>query len=609
MISSVPTQQLDVSVAIPTYNGAQRLPCLLDRLRSQQHVSHISWEIIVCDNNSLDETAQVVRHYQRTWTGAAELRYCFAAEQGAAFARQRAVERARGKLIAFLDDDNLPESNWIANAWSFAQQHPEAGAFGSQIHGDFEQTPPKEFKEIACFLAIVERGPNPHRYDQNTKVLPPGAGLVVRRDAWLQSVPRRLFLNNKGKAAGLASEDLEAVLYIRNAGWEIWYNPAMVVYHQIPSNRLNIEYLKTLFRCVGLSRFYIRWLSIAKWQCLIFMPACIINDIRNLVLHQIHRNSSKTPAWLLDCQHEYLRSSIASPFFLLKKSYQNTRKRQQFCQLVSAEEQRFWLQQLTHGFEQDQFQLYQQSVIKLDHKSNPEIQREILLRLGKPACSSPKDFRIVVEKYGLARTIDRWVLRQCFDTLAELQSNGNSAVPYSINLFGASVCDLNLTNYIEELLKFANLSPQQICFEISESVASKHSKEFLNLCYGLKGLGCLVAIDDLSIHQNSYQFLAQLPIEYIKLHNHCLRSVAGNRGAFKLLQELLDRNQEAGIKTIVKGVETYSLIEQTKLLGVKYAQGYGLAMPQPLNSTPSPNQAEITSSVTRIGDSFSDILR
>lgn len=126
------------TVAIPTYNGESRLPEVLDRLRSQLHIEIFSWEIIVVDNNSTDRTAEVVQTYQASWQCPYPLRYYFEAQQGAAFARARAIKEAQGALIGFLDDDNLPAPNWVSAAYSFGQEHPSVGAYGSQIHGIFE---------------------------------------------------------------------------------------------------------------------------------------------------------------------------------------------------------------------------------------------------------------------------------------------------------------------------------------------------------------------------------------------------------------------------------------------------------------------------------------
>ena len=139
---------IDFTVAIPTYNGANRLPQVLDRLRAQVDLEEISWEIIVVDNNSNDDTAKVVREYQANWPSTFPLIYYFVPEQGAAFARQGAVEKARGKLIGFLDDDNLPALNWVSAAYDFGKEYPAVGAYGSQIHGDFfEQDSEKNYQK------------------------------------------------------------------------------------------------------------------------------------------------------------------------------------------------------------------------------------------------------------------------------------------------------------------------------------------------------------------------------------------------------------------------------------------------------------------------------
>ena len=311
---------VDFTIAIPTYNGEHRLPEVLDRLRAQVGTESISWEVIVVDNNSTDGTADVIRCYQENWNLTCPLRYARESRQGASFARHRAAQEANGKYIGFLDDDNIPAVNWVAAAYAFGETHPQVGAFGSQIHGDFEVTPPENFKKIAPFLAIIERGPRPHCYDPRKKMLPPGAGLVVRRETWFESVPEYLILNNKGKAAGLASEDLEALLHIQNAGWEIWYNPEMEVYHKIPGWRFERDYLISLFRCVGLSRHRIRMLSTRRvWQRPFAFLAYMLNDLRKLIVHLLKYRKQLQDDLIAACEWELLVSSLVSPFFLWRK--------------------------------------------------------------------------------------------------------------------------------------------------------------------------------------------------------------------------------------------------------------------------------------------------
>ena len=92
---------IDFTVAIPTYNGENRLPEVLERLRSQVNTECFSWEIIIIDNNSKDNTAKVIQKYQVNWQESYPLKYFFETQQGAAFARQKAMYRSSKRISCF----------------------------------------------------------------------------------------------------------------------------------------------------------------------------------------------------------------------------------------------------------------------------------------------------------------------------------------------------------------------------------------------------------------------------------------------------------------------------------------------------------------------------
>ncbi len=320
---------VDLTVAIPTYNGARRLPEVLDRLRiscddalpATSHTADFNWEVIVVDNNSTDDTEKVVQAYQANWSKQYPLRYCFEPKQGAAFARHRAFEEARGTLVGFLDDDNIPTSDWMAAAYAFALAHPKAGAYGSQIHGVFEVTPPENFHRLAPFLAITERGSKPLLYEPQKKVLPPSAGLVVRKQAWLDSVPSQLVLTGRTPSSMVTSEDLEMLSHIQASGWEIWYNPAMQIDHKIPHWRLEREYLIPFFRGIGLSRYVTRMLSVKSWQRPVATLAYMTNDLRKIVFHLLKHGVGVRSDLIAACEMQLFVSSLVSPFYLWKHGY------------------------------------------------------------------------------------------------------------------------------------------------------------------------------------------------------------------------------------------------------------------------------------------------
>jgi glycosyltransferase involved in cell wall biosynthesis len=309
---------LDITVAIPTYNGEKRLPIILEKLRSQTEINYLKWEIIIVDNNSNDNTAEVIQNYQNNWFNHYPLRYFRELEQGAAFARLRAVREAQGELIGFLDDDVLPAPDWVKEAVTFGKKHPQAGVWGGQIHGSYEVKPPENFKRIQSFLAIRERGEKSNLYEPENLSLPPAAAVVVRQKAWCDNVPNRPILGGKVPGLLVQGDDYEPLLYIHKAGWQIWYNPAMHTYHQIPHWRLEKDYLISLARGCGLCICQLRLLNAKTWQKPLIFIKIFLGNLRRLLKHLIQHKGQLQSDVIALVEMEFYWSSMLSPFYFLK---------------------------------------------------------------------------------------------------------------------------------------------------------------------------------------------------------------------------------------------------------------------------------------------------
>ena len=90
-----------ISVVICTYNRAALLANLLENL-SAQSIDPSTYEIIIVDNNSLDQTRNVVEAFA---TSHGNVSYGFEACQGLSWARNHGYRIARGEYVAYLDDD------------------------------------------------------------------------------------------------------------------------------------------------------------------------------------------------------------------------------------------------------------------------------------------------------------------------------------------------------------------------------------------------------------------------------------------------------------------------------------------------------------------------
>jgi len=319
-------ETIDFTVAIPTWNGAERLPQVLDQLLAQTGIEHLRWEVIVIDNNSGDRTPEVVKEYQTKFTQC-ELKYFLEKQQGLSFARLRAINEAKGKFIAFLDDDNLATPDWILQSYNFGEEHPLAGAWSGQIHGDFEVKPPENFSQIQTFLAIREHGQKAYIFDADNLKLPPGAALVIRKQAWLESVPQQLVLKGRIGNLMVAGEDTEVLLHLHKSGWEIWYNPKMEIYHKIPHWRLKRNYLLKIARGCGLCIFQLRLINSKKWQIPVILVKTILGNLRRIFHHIIkYKNNLNSDIVALVELNFYLGSLMSPLYSLLFHLYNSINK-------------------------------------------------------------------------------------------------------------------------------------------------------------------------------------------------------------------------------------------------------------------------------------------
>jgi glycosyltransferase involved in cell wall biosynthesis len=312
---------MDFTVIIPTYNGADRLPKVLDCLKQQKQLEALTIEIIVVDNNSTNHTAKVVKNYQENPSFSIPLKYCFETQQGIGYARQRGVREAQGELIVFIDDDNLITENWLYEAYLFAQNYPKAGAYGGKILGQYEEDPPENFEKIAQFLAIRDQGDQPFLFDPENLRLPPGAGLVIRKKAWDQSIVSQVNLVGKTHKNRISGSDYWLLLHLYQQGWEIWYNPQMIMYHFIPSQRLTKEYLLPLAKGIGLVTCQLRMILAKDWQKPLIFVRTLLGNLKRIILHLIKYKLRVKQDLIAAFELQFYWGSFLSPFYYLQQLF------------------------------------------------------------------------------------------------------------------------------------------------------------------------------------------------------------------------------------------------------------------------------------------------
>jgi Glycosyl transferase family 2 len=313
---------VDFSIVICTYNGAERLFQVFDCLRHQIGIEQITWEILIVDNHSTDNTRAVVNYLQSLKLLDIPIRYSFEPQQGVAFARHRAIQEVRGELIGFIDDDNLPAPTWVVNAHKFGISHPQAGAYGGQVKGRFAVAPPHHFHRIASLLALQNYGPTRLPLNPKRMQLPSGAGLVIRKAAWQHSVPAQLQLIGRLQHSMLAGDDYEALLHIYCQGWEIWYDPELEIIHDIPEWRLQPSYLRAIAWGAGLAMCHLWMVGTARWKFPWVFCKTLLGNLRQVFCRLIQYRLKIWTDWVMVVEITFFLAAAISPLYFLYRQVQ-----------------------------------------------------------------------------------------------------------------------------------------------------------------------------------------------------------------------------------------------------------------------------------------------
>lgn len=122
---------MDITVVICTNNRGHILAKALERVGASILPESFSWEVLVVDNNSNDQTRQIVEEISQRYPG--RFRYFFEAQMGKSYALNAGVREARGEILAFMDDDVLVESTWLQNLTAELHGAEWAGAGGRTL--------------------------------------------------------------------------------------------------------------------------------------------------------------------------------------------------------------------------------------------------------------------------------------------------------------------------------------------------------------------------------------------------------------------------------------------------------------------------------------------
>ncbi|KZZ61681.1 hypothetical protein A3761_04040 [Oleiphilus sp. HI0123] len=231
-------------------------------------------------------------------------------------------------------------------------------------------------------------------------------------------------------------------------------------------------------------------------------------------------------------------------------------------------------EELRHAVEREEFVLHYQP--QMDLSTGKLIGCEALLRWQHPkrGLLSPFFFIDMVENNGLIIPIGKWIIHEACRQCADWQQRGLSDVKMSINLSARQFSDPDLLNDITQAISLHRVNPENLEFEVTESLLATDIKHAISLLKELQSLGLTIAIDDFGTGYSSLNYLKQLPLDKLKVDRAFIMDLPNDNDDKQITAAIVAMAHTLNLKVVAEGVETVEQMAFLQELGCEIGQGY-----------------------------------
>jgi EAL domain-containing protein (putative c-di-GMP-specific phosphodiesterase class I) len=240
-----------------------------------------------------------------------------------------------------------------------------------------------------------------------------------------------------------------------------------------------------------------------------------------------------------------------------------------------------WAARINNALEDNRFEIYRQIIQPLQ-TADLGLHYELLLRMRDEAGKivAPDQFIAAAERFGLTPNIDRWMIEHALRWLVSEADEREKLAMCSINLSGQSLGDDKFLPFVIDHFHRSGIDASKICFEITETAAIASFSQANRFIHALKELGCRFALDDFGTGLSSFGYLKHFPVDFLKIDGSFVKEILHDPIDREMVRSINEIGHLTGKQTIAEFAENAEIIEMLRSLGVDYAQGFGIAIPQ-----------------------------
>ncbi len=251
-------------------------------------------------------------------------------------------------------------------------------------------------------------------------------------------------------------------------------------------------------------------------------------------------------------------------------------------EIVKRQGEMRWIAVINESLEHNRFLLHQQLVKPISHPELP-VYHELLLRMldKSNVVIDPMSFIPAAERFGSMPKLDRWVIANAFRLVSQANPHRERAL-YAINISAQSLNDKNFLRYIIDTASISGIAPEQICFEITETTAIANLNQAHHFIATLRTLGFNFALDDFGSGMSSFAYLKNLAVDFIKIDGTFIKDVNRDPMHLAIVKSIATIARVMDVKIIGEWVEDAATLHTLQNIGIDYAQGFHIHIPEPL---------------------------
>ncbi|WP_442776274.1 putative bifunctional diguanylate cyclase/phosphodiesterase [Sphaerotilus montanus] len=261
---------------------------------------------------------------------------------------------------------------------------------------------------------------------------------------------------------------------------------------------------------------------------------------------------------------------------------------------ASQRETTNWALVLMDALRHGRFRIFFQRMQSLD--AGGPLRVEVLVRLWDPVRGeliAPGQFIALAERFLLIGEIDRWMLGEVLALIGRHPELQHQLGQVTLNLSAVSLREPGLAQQVLASIAQHGVRPDLLCFEITETQAIGNLAQAREFMQTLHDAGCRFSLDDFGSGYASFAYLRELPFDTLKIDGLFVRDMQTEPTHQAMVRSMVDMARLLDKPVVAEFVETASVAQLLRELGVQWGQGYYFHQPEPLTFDALQQQARL----------------